>query len=93
MGWGAATRLSVALGELAASAINEVEAGVAAHGLPVRLREPLAIEALMAAMSHDKKVRAGRLRFVLLRALGEAVTVDDVDAAVVEQVWRAVGAG
>lgn len=89
----AATRLSVARGELAASAINEVEAGVAAHGLPVRLREPLAIEALMAAMAHDKKVRAGRLRFVLLRALGEAVMVDDVKAAVVEQVWRAVGAG
>ena len=30
---------------------------------------------------------------MLLRALGEAVTVDDVEAAVVEQVWRAVGAG
>ena len=88
----AATRLSVARGVLPVAAIGEVEAGVAAHGLPVRLREPLEIEALMAAMARDKKARAGRLRFVLLRALGEAVTVDDVEPATVEEVWRAVGA-
>jgi 3-dehydroquinate synthetase len=68
-----------------------VEQVVAAHNLPVRLREPLSVAALMASMSHDKKVRAGRLRFVVLNRLGEAATRADVDPGLVEAVWRELG--
>jgi 3-dehydroquinate synthase len=38
-------------------------------------------ERYLDLMSHDKKVIAGRLRLVLLRRLGEAVTYADAPAA------------
>jgi 3-dehydroquinate synthetase len=43
-------------------------------------------------MQHDKKVRAGRLRFVVMEKLGRANTRDDIAPATVESVWREVGA-
>jgi 3-dehydroquinate synthase len=35
----------------------------------------------MALMAQDKKVKRGRLTFILLEALGRAVIVSDVDGA------------
>ncbi len=46
---------------------------------------------LMAAMRSDKKVRAGKLRLVLLRRLGEAYVTTDVPARGIEAAWRYVG--
>jgi 3-dehydroquinate synthase len=89
----AAARLSSHLGLLPAAAVPRVEKTLAAHALPVRLREPLPLAVLLAAMQHDKKVRAGRLRFVVLTRLGEAGTRSDVDPGVVAAVWRELGAG
>jgi 3-dehydroquinate synthase len=88
----AAARLSHKLGLLVAREIARIEAVLAAHALPVRLRAPLPLAVLMAAMSRDKKVRAGRLRFVVLTAPGAAVTRDDVDPALAEACFREVGA-
>ena len=73
-----AARLSHKIGWLPAGPVARVERVVAACGLPVRLRKRLAAEKLLAAMKLDKKVRGGKLRFVALRAIGEAETVDDV---------------
>ncbi len=92
VGLAAAARLSHRLGLLATGEIARIEAVLAAHALPVRLRAPLPLASLMAAMARDKKVRAGRLRFVVLKALGEAVTRDDVDPALAEACFREVGA-
>jgi len=92
VGLAGAARLSQRLGLLPAAEVSRVEEVVAAHALPVRLRQPLPVAGLMAAMRHDKKARAGRLRFVVLRRLGEAVTRDDVDPLLVEAVWRELGA-
>ncbi|HXG09754.1 MAG TPA: hypothetical protein VNK04_08190, partial [Gemmataceae bacterium] len=41
---------------------------------------------LLAAMHHDKKAVAGRLRLVLPRRLGEVALFDDVSEAEVRQV-------
>jgi len=92
VGLAAAARLSQRLGCLSASDVQRVDRTVSAHALPVRLREPLPLAALMASMQHDKKVRAGRLRFVVLKRLGEAATQSDIDPALVEAVWRELGA-
>jgi len=92
IGLAAATRLSHALGLLPAEDVTRVEAVLAAHALPIRLREALAWPDLFAAMSRDKKVRAGRIRFVVLTQLGQAVTRDDIDLALVEAAFVAVGA-
>ncbi len=92
IGLAAAARLSRELGLVDDAAVARVERVVAAHGLPVRLREPLQLEALFAAMARDKKNRDGRLRFVVLESLGRAATRGDVPLAPVEKVWREVGA-
>lgn len=92
LGLAAAGRLSERLGLLAAGAAAEIERVVAAHRLPVRLEPELELAALMNAMQRDKKVRAGRLRFVVLAKIGEAQTRDDVPTEAVEAVWREVGA-
>ena len=92
IGLAAAARLSQKLGRLAAAEVARVEAVLSAHALPTRLRTALPAAELMAAMTRDKKVRAGLPRFVVLTRLGEAVTLDGVPTAAVEKVWSEVGA-
>jgi 3-dehydroquinate synthase len=88
----AAARLSQKLGYIGAGEVARVERAVTAHRLPVRLRAWLAYADLHAAMTRDKKVRAGGLRFVVLKKLGEAATQADVAAELVEAAFREVGA-
>jgi 3-dehydroquinate synthase len=64
-----------------------------ADSLVTRLPVPPAIarldvEELMAAMQADKKVRHGRLRFVLLETIGQAYVTDVVDPAEVRAAWK-----
>jgi len=92
IGLAAAARLSQKLGRLAAAEVARVEAVLSAHALPTRLTAALPAAELMAAMTRDKKVRAGLPRFVVLTRLGEAVTLDGVPTAAVEKVWSEVGA-
>ena len=87
-----ATRLSEELGRLAPGSAARVAATVAMYGLPDRLREPLPEAELVAAMQRDKKVRAGRLRFIVLEQWGQAAVVEDVDPSLVRQLWREAGA-
>ncbi len=88
----AAARLSEKLGSVGAADVARIETVVAAHGLPVRLREPLPLGELFAAMARDKKVRAGLPRFVVLRKIGEAATSGEVPRAFAEAAFREVGA-
>ena len=92
IGLAAAARLSRALGLLPAADVTRVETVLAAHALPVQLASRLRVADLKAAMTRDKKARAGRQRFVVLKRLGSAVTREGVGAALVEAVWREVGA-
>jgi 3-dehydroquinate synthase len=88
----AAARLSAKLGKITAAEVARVDAVVAAHALPTRLREPLALSALTAAMGRDKKVRSGGLRFVVLESLGLAATLGGVEPALAEAAFIEVGA-
>lgn len=92
IGLAAAVRLSHRLGGFATADVARVDAVLAAHALPVRLNAPLPVAALLAAMARDKKVRAGLPRFVVLTGLGAAATRDGLDPAMIEAVWREVGA-
>jgi len=92
IGLAGAGRLSARLGLLPADDVPRIEAVVTAHRLPVRLEPALPLGALMDAMQRDKKVRAGRLRFVVLANVGEARTHDEVPREAVEAVWRELGA-
>jgi 3-dehydroquinate synthase len=82
-----AAEFSAELGMIAAEDATRVTKHLAESGLPTRLQdiagfaqEGLAdADALMALMAQDKKVKRGRLTFILLKALGEAVIVNDVE--------------
>lgn len=93
IGLNAAARLSAKLGLISAAEVMRIEAVLAAHALPVRLKAPLPLPALLAAMARDKKVRGGLPRFVVLHKIGEAATRDGVEPALAEDCFREVGAG
>jgi 3-dehydroquinate synthase len=92
IGLAAAARLSQKLGYIDAELVARIDAVLVAHALPVVLREPLPLGPLMAAMARDKKVRAGALRFVVLKSAGVAATQGGIDPALAEASFREVGA-
>jgi len=92
IGLSAAARLSRQLGHLGEAEVARVEALLAAQALPTRLRLPLQLPTLLAAMGRDKKVRAGAARFIILESLGSAVVRSGIAPALVEACWREVGA-
>ncbi|HWX50302.1 MAG TPA: 3-dehydroquinate synthase [Roseomonas sp.] len=94
LGLGLAARLSARLGLCDAALPERVETHLAAVGLPARLADlprRFTVGALMARMRKDKKVRDGRLRFVLLHGPGQAFTKGDVEPAEVEALLREAG--
>lgn len=86
-----AAQLSAQLGMIADSDAARVQRHLAEFGLPTRLQdiagftqEGLAdADALMVLMAQDKKVKRGKLTFILLEAIGQAVIAPDVEPAVV----------
>ncbi len=58
---------------------------IAAVGLPTRMSDVPGgvpgLDALMHLIAQDKKVKRGKLTFVLARAIGQAFVADDVDAS------------
>jgi 3-dehydroquinate synthase len=72
-----AAELSCRQGWLSAADLDRVRKLMQRAGLPVRGPD-LGAARYLELMSHDKKVIAGNLRLVLLKALGEAVTCTGV---------------
>ncbi|MBB3411892.1 3-dehydroquinate synthase [Rhizobium sp. BK316] len=64
---------------------RRVEAHLKAVGLPTRMAEiPGALppaEVLMDAIAQDKKVKGGKLTFILMRGIGQSFVADDVPAS------------
>ncbi len=75
-----AAELSQKLGLLDAQDAARVRAVVTGAGLPVKAPD-LGLKRYLEVMGHDKKVEDGRIRFVLLRRIGEAFVSDDVPRA------------
>ena len=91
IGMALAADFSAQLGMIAVSDADRVRRHLASVGLPTHLQdiagfqqEGLAdADALMALMAQDKKVKRGRLTFILLEAIGRAVIANDVDPTTV----------
>ena len=92
IGLRAAADLSRRLGHLSPADVDRIATVLAAHDLPTKLHAPLAFALLRDAMLRDKKVRAGGLRFVVLKKIGQAATAADVPAELVEESFKTVGA-
>src|SRR5437016_4907920 len=84
-----AAEFSAQLGKIPDADAARIRRHLASVGLPTRLQdiagfaqEGLAdADALMALMAQDKKVRRGKLTFILLEAVGRAVIARDVEPA------------
>lgn len=82
-----ASEFSAELGMIDADTAARVTKHLSDCGLPTRLQDIAGFaqeglgdaDALLAKMFQDKKVKRGKLTFILLKALGQAVIVNDVE--------------
>ncbi len=72
-----AARLSHRLGMLPAQDVARASALIVRAGLPVTAPD-FGLKRYLDLMGHDKKVEGGRIRFVLLKRIGEALVTDQV---------------
>ena len=94
VGLGLAFRLSARLGHCAPDVAQRVAAHLEAVGLPSEpgmLNRRFSAARLLAAMRRDKKMRDGRLHFVLARGIGQAFTSADVPEQAVQDLFRDEG--
>jgi len=85
IGMAIAFRFSAARGDCSAADAERAAAHFAAVGLPTRIDEipgdKPGIDAMMKLMAQDKKVRQGKLTFILARGIGDAYIAHDVPDA------------
>ena len=72
-----AATLSQRCGWMPAAQVARLEALLQRFGLPTRMSGESTVTAALEAMSLDKKVKAGRVRLVLLRGIGAAFVSSD----------------
>ncbi len=84
LGLVAATRLSMAQSGLDPLAGARLIAALERYGLPTTLAHDISDESILAAMDRDKKFEAGKIRFVLLRAMGDAFVSEEVSREALE---------
>jgi 3-dehydroquinate synthase len=92
-----AAELSAQLGMIVEQDARRIKHHLADVGLPTSLQEIAGFaqegladaDSLMGLMAQDKKVKRGRLTFILLKAIGRAVIVNDVEPSVVRDFLKA----
>jgi 3-dehydroquinate synthase len=72
-----AARLSECLGMLTPDETRRITGVLSRAGLPVA-RPDLGFDRYLELMGHDKKVEGGKIRFILLRGIGNGEIMDDV---------------
>ena len=73
-----ASRLSVLRGALDSQVVDQLTAFNQAVGLPVSPPANITAQAMLEAMGSDKKVSGGKVRYIVLSHLGEAVVAENV---------------
>ncbi len=91
LGMHAAALLACELGLCPITLVQRQRALLEAAGLPVRF-PALGLDLVLAAFQRDKKTRAGSVRFVLPRAVGQVELVNDPPVAAMRAALRAAQA-
>ncbi|HQE93535.1 MAG TPA: 3-dehydroquinate synthase [Anaerolineae bacterium] len=91
IGMVAAARIAEALGRAEPGLAAHIAEVLAAWGLPVTC-PPYSVDAIGAAMLHDKKKQGQGLRWILPRAPGDVEIVDDVPENLVRRILVEMGA-
>ncbi|NPA95359.1 MAG: 3-dehydroquinate synthase [Thermodesulfobacteria bacterium] len=89
MGMVAVSRISVERGLLAKEDLERLIALLERFELPVRIPESISVEAILENIKRDKKVKAGKVNFVLAKGIGDTIITDDVTN---EEIVRALEA-
>ena len=84
-----AADLSVRLGWISGAEARRAKALLQRAGLPVVPPAEISVADYMRLMAFDKKVVGGKIRFILMRGLGQAVIESGIDAALLEQTLEA----
>ncbi|MCG8362126.1 MAG: 3-dehydroquinate synthase, partial [Pseudanabaenales cyanobacterium] len=86
IGMVAAGRIAVEMGLWEEDATQRQFELIQKAGLPTQLPTELDIEAILEALTADKKVKAGKVRFVLPTRIGQATVTDQVASEVIRRV-------
>lgn len=78
MGLVAAANLSARLGHCSTDLQRRIETVLESTSLPIRIPSHAKADHLLEVMARDKKKKAGRQRFVLLRDVGDVFVTDEV---------------
>ena len=84
LGLVAAIRLSIAKSGLDPLAGARLIAALERYKLPTTLAKDVSDETIFTAMGRDKKFEAGKIRFVLLKAIGDAFVSDTISQEALE---------
>ncbi len=83
-----AAEVAVRLGWMSEEELGRLEGLIIRAGLP-RFGPAISPETMLSLMAGDKKVQAGRIRYVLPQGIGRAVVTSDVPEELVLEVLRA----
>ncbi|WP_315790421.1 3-dehydroquinate synthase [Fischerella sp. JS2] len=86
IGMVAAGQIAVELGMWTQQETQRQDALIEKAGLPTKLPKELDIEAIIEALQIDKKVKSGKVRFVLPTEIGAVTLTDQVPADIIRQV-------
>lgn len=90
IGMVAAGQIAVDLGLWQQEDAERQNALIQKAGLPTKLPEGIDIEGIIAALQLDKKVKAGKVRFILPTQIGVVQITDDVPSDTIRQVLQAM---
>ncbi len=85
MGMLLATKLSQLLGLVTEADLKRLEKLVSDFNLPTKLPDHLDNKTLIDIMQRDKKVQQHKIGFIILKSLGQAIMVDEVNEPLLEQ--------
>ena len=80
-----AARIAQRMGILENSELTRLEKVIAGAGLPTEMPS-LDIGEIIQTIKHDKKIVAGKVRFVLPKAIGDVFVTEEVNLALVKEV-------
>ena len=89
IGMAAVSRISAARGLMTPEEMNRLKCILEQFKLPVAIPEGMDRHAIIEHMKRDKKVRDGKLHFILTRGIGESLVVDDVGRKEIERALTA----
>jgi 3-dehydroquinate synthase len=78
-GMAIAARISAGRGAIEPGTVTALAGFLQAFSLPTHAPDGMGVDAFMSAMQGDKKVQAGKIRYVLLESLGNAFVTPGLD--------------